>query len=86
MPSQPLVYDTFVQVRGSIPLYWTHSNLMSPKPDIVLCGGQGNGSNGGDYSCTRQHFELLQERYSQPIVCLNLVKQKEKVGRACRLR
>ena len=48
--------SSLVQVRGSVPLYWHHINLLSPAPDIVMeempsaalgnCGGM-KGEGGG---------------------------------------
>lgn len=59
---------SFVQLRGSVPLVWSHTNLSHPKPDIVVA----DPAPGVPY--TRLHFEKLAKRYGLPIVCLSLVK------------
>lgn len=69
---QPRVVSSFVQVRGSIPLPWGHANLMAPKPDIVL------GPRDPDYARTARHFDDLARRYGEPLVCLSLIKKREK--------
>jgi hypothetical protein len=63
------VLTSLVQVRGSIPLFWQHTNLMSPKPGIVLdpCDPS--------YIATRAHFKRLQCRYGDGIVVLSLINQ-----------
>ena len=66
-------FSSFLQVRGSIPTYWTQeSSVTMPKPPIVL--------NRVDptYQATQAHFEDLLKRYCSPIVVLDLVKQSEK--------
>jgi len=72
-PSSDGVFSSFLQVRGSIPTYWTQeSSVTMPKPPIVL--------NRVDpsYHATQLHFEDLIERYGCPIVVVDLVKQSEK--------
>ena len=67
------VFSSFLQVRGSIPTYWTQeSSVTMPKPPIVL--------NRVDptYQATQLHFEDLFKRYGAPIVVVDLVKQSEK--------
>jgi hypothetical protein len=67
------VFSSFIQVRGSIPTYWTQeSSVTMPKPPIVL--------NRVDptYQATQLHFEDLFKRYGSPIIVLDLVKQSEK--------
>ncbi|GMH81203.1 hypothetical protein TL16_g08856 [Triparma laevis f. inornata] len=67
------VFSSYLQVRGSIPTYWTQeSSVTMPKPPIVL--------NRVDprYEATRMHFSDLLSRYGGPIVVLDLVKQSEK--------
>ena len=63
------VLTSLVQVRGSIPLFWQHTNLMSPKPGIVLdpCDPS--------YIATRAHFHRLKCRYGDGIVVLSLINQ-----------
>ena len=59
---------SLVQLRGSVPLVWSHTNLSRPKPDIVVAEPH----PGVPY--TKTHFEKLAKRYGLPIVCLSLVK------------
>jgi len=66
-------FSSFLQVRGSIPTYWTQeSSATIPKPPIVL--------NRVDptYQATKVHFEDLIKRYGSPIIVADLVKQSEK--------
>ncbi|WEW61210.1 phosphatidylinositol-3,5-bisphosphate 5-phosphatase [Emydomyces testavorans] len=73
-------YTSYVQHRGSIPLYWTQDNTgVSPKPDIEL--------NLVDpfYSAAALHFNNLFERYGAPLYVLNLVKSRERVPRESKL-
>lgn len=72
-PGADGVFSSYLQVRGSIPTYWTQeSSVTMPKPPIVL--------NRVDptYHATQLHFEDLIERYGCPIVVVDLVKQSEK--------
>ena len=69
-------YTSYVQHRGSIPLYWTQDNSgVSPKPDIEL--------NLVDpfYTAAALHFDNLFERYGAPVYVLNLVKARERTPR-----
>lgn len=71
---------SLVQVRGSIPLFWSHTNLLSPQPGIVIEDGCGKNS-------AWRHFSRLRARYGEQISVLNLVRQSESarevlVGRA----
>lgn len=73
-------YTSYVQHRGSIPLYWTQDNAgVTPKPDIKL--------NLPDpfYSAAALHFDDLFERYGAPIYALNLIKQRERTPRESKL-
>ena len=60
-----------VQVRGSIPLHWCHENLSMPKPDFLLW------KQDSTYKAASLHFDNLAQRYPEPIVSLNLIKQEE---------
>ncbi|KAL4871127.1 hypothetical protein BDV12DRAFT_164820 [Aspergillus spectabilis] len=74
------LYTSYVQHRGSIPLYWTQENSgVSPKPDIEL--------NLVDpfYSAAALHFDNLFERYGAPIYILNLIKSRERTPRESKL-
>ncbi|MCJ1409301.1 phosphatidylinositol-3,5-bisphosphate 5-phosphatase [Ptychographa xylographoides] len=69
-------YTSYVQHRGSIPLYWTQDSTgVTPKPDIEL--------NLVDpfYGAAALHFDNLFERYGAPIFVLNLVKSRERTPR-----
>ena len=69
-------YTSYVQHRGSIPLFWTQDNSgVSPKPNIEL--------NLIDpfYAAAAQHFDNLFDRYGAPLYVLNLVKSRERVPR-----
>lgn len=73
-------YTSYVQHRGSIPLYWTQENTgVTPKPDIEL--------NMVDpfYSAAALHFDNLFERYGAPIFVLNLIKARERTPRESKL-
>ncbi|KAI9106321.1 SacI homology domain-containing protein [Phlyctochytrium arcticum] len=66
-------YTSFIQHRGSIPLFWTQETAgMVAKPPIQL--------NVIDpfFSAAALHFDNMFRRYGVPIIVLNLVKSKEK--------
>merc|ERR1711991_549663 len=65
------LYTSMVQVRGSIPLHWCHENLSMPKPDFLLW------KQDSTYKAASLHFDNLAQRYPEPIVSLNLIKQEE---------
>jgi hypothetical protein len=73
-------YTSYVQHRGSIPLYWTQDNTgVTPKPPIEL--------NLVDpfYGAAALHFDNLFERYGAPVYVLNLVKARERTPRESKL-
>nr|POE72474.1 polyphosphoinositide phosphatase [Quercus suber] len=73
-------YTSYLQHRGSIPLYWTQDNSgVNPKPDIDL--------NLYDpfYQPAALHFDNLFERYGCPIYVLNLIKARERQPRESKL-
>ncbi|KAK8052529.1 phosphatidylinositol-3-5-bisphosphate 5-phosphatase [Apiospora rasikravindrae] len=73
-------FTSYVQHRGSIPLYWTQDNIgVTPKPPIEL--------NLVDpfYTAAAQHFNNLFDRYGSPIYVLNLVKARERTPRESKL-
>ncbi|KAJ3577933.1 hypothetical protein NPX13_g2636 [Xylaria arbuscula] len=73
-------FTSYVQHRGSIPLYWTQDNIgVTPKPMIEL--------NLVDpfYTAAALHFNNLFERYGSPIYVLNLVKARERTPRESKL-
>lgn len=77
-------YTSYVQHRGSIPLYWTQDNTgVSPKPDIECKRPTAISTLDTDssvnlvdpfYGAAALHFNNLFERYGAPIFVLNLVK------------
>lgn len=72
-------FTSFVQHRGSIPLYWTQDMNKLPKPPIEI--------NLADpfFQSSAIHFNNLFERYGLPIIILNLIKTKEKQPRELKL-
>jgi len=72
-------FTSFVQHRGSIPLYWTQDLNRLPKPPIEI--------NLPDpfYQSSAIHFNSLFERYGLPVIILNLIKTKEKQPRELKL-
>ncbi|KAH0547626.1 hypothetical protein FGG08_000115 [Glutinoglossum americanum] len=91
-------YTSYVQHRGSIPLYWTQDNTgVTPKPPIecaldcvlgfILSFANLVEVNLVDpfYSAAALHFDNLFERYGAPIFVLNLVKSRERTPRESKL-
>jgi hypothetical protein len=73
-------FTSYVQHRGSIPLYWTQDNTgVTPKPPIEL--------NLVDpfYGAAALHFDNLFKRYGAPVYVLNLVKSRERTPRESKL-
>ena len=73
-------YTSYVQHRGSIPLYWTQDNSgVTPKPDIDL--------NLLDpfYQPAALHFDNLFGRYGAPVFAINLIKARERKPRESKL-
>ena len=74
-------YTSFVQHRGSIPLFWSQeSSNLTAKPPISV--------NITDPFCSAaaKHFDKLFQRYGGgPIQILNLIKMKEKTPRETKL-
>ena len=73
-------YTSYVQHRGSIPLYWTQDNSgVTPKPEIDL--------NLLDpfYQPAALHFDNLFERYGAPVFAINLIKARERKPRESKL-
>jgi hypothetical protein len=63
--------SSIVQCRGSIPIYWSQTNLYSPKPDIQLERPSQTREE------TKNHFRNLFARYGRHVQVFNLVKQAE---------
>ncbi|KAF2129315.1 hypothetical protein P153DRAFT_396600 [Dothidotthia symphoricarpi CBS 119687] len=73
-------YTSYIQHRGSIPVYWTQDNTgVSPKPDIDLSLVD------PFYSAAAIHFDNLFERYGAPLYVLNLIKARERTERESKL-
>ncbi|KAH3898670.1 related to Polyphosphoinositide phosphatase [Saccharomycodes ludwigii] len=74
-------YSSFVQHRGSIPLFWSQeATNLAAKPPIEI--------NVVDpfFSCAALHFDRLFQNYGGgPIQILNLIKTKEKTPRETKL-
>jgi len=69
-------YTSYVQHRGSIPLFWTQKNdAATPKPPVEM--------NLVDpfFSAAALHFDDLFGRYGAPVIVLNLVKSRERMPR-----
>ncbi|VVA91635.1 unnamed protein product [Arabis nemorensis] len=78
---QKIPITSVVQVRGSIPLYWSQeASLFNPQPEIKL------NKKDATYVATRHHFENLRQRYGKRIIILNLLKTGEKTRRESILR
>ncbi|TFK37658.1 SacI homology domain-containing protein [Crucibulum laeve] len=73
-------YTSYVQYRGSIPIYWTQETTsMSPKPPIEISVVD------PFYTAASKHFDNLFKRYGAPITILNLIKRREPVPRESKL-
>ncbi|PPQ90287.1 hypothetical protein CVT25_013112 [Psilocybe cyanescens] len=73
-------YTSYVQYRGSIPIYWTQETTsMSPKPPIEISVVD------PFYTAASRHFDDLFKRYGAPITILNLIKKREPVPRESKL-
>ena len=69
-------YTSFLQHRGSIPVYWSQENsAIAAKPQIQL------DFLDPFYAAAARHFNNLFIRYGAPVIVLNLVKTKEKTPR-----
>lgn len=72
-------YTSYIQHRGSIPLYWSQDLNRLPKPPIEI--------NLADpyYQSAALHFNNLFKRYGLPVIVLNLIKTKERTPRELKL-
>lgn len=74
--SQRCHMSSYVQIRGSIPLFWAQENTFAvPKPDIVVYRSD------PFLDAAIQHMQDLFGRYGAPVVLLNLIKHQEKKPR-----
>eukprot|EP01059_Diplonema_ambulator_P025137 TRINITY_DN42126_c0_g1_i1.p1 TRINITY_DN42126_c0_g1~~TRINITY_DN42126_c0_g1_i1.p1 ORF type:complete len:1600 (+),score=573.58 TRINITY_DN42126_c0_g1_i1:43-4842(+) len=76
-------FTSFVQVRGSIPIYWYQptqdQRVHRPRPPIKL------GRSDPGFNATKLHLAHMISSYGTPIIALDLLKQKEKAPRECLL-
>ncbi|KAF9649675.1 hypothetical protein BDM02DRAFT_3094328 [Thelephora ganbajun] len=73
-------YTSYVQYRGSIPVYWTQDTTsMSPRPPIEISVVD------PFYTAASLHFDNLFQRYGTPITVLNLIKKREPQPRESKL-
>ncbi|KAJ1961232.1 phosphatidylinositol-3,5-bisphosphate 5-phosphatase, partial [Dipsacomyces acuminosporus] len=69
-------YTSYVQHRGSIPLFWSQDTSgMVPKPPIEINVRDPYFVEAG------KHFDSLFRRYGAPVIVLNLIKTKERTKR-----
>lgn len=74
---KPLI-SSFVQIRGSIPLFWSQDpNPLVAKPDVFV------NTSDVDFLATKRHFCDLFQQYSFPVIIYNLTKEKD--TRECKL-
>ncbi|KAF8584424.1 hypothetical protein K439DRAFT_1646939 [Ramaria rubella] len=73
-------YTSYVQYRGSIPVFWTQDTTnMNPKPPIEITVVD------PFFSAAALHFDDLFKRYGAPIMILNLIKWREPQPRESKL-
>ncbi|EKM53859.1 uncharacterized protein PHACADRAFT_209710 [Phanerochaete carnosa HHB-10118-sp] len=73
-------FTSFVQYRGSIPIYWTQeTNAIVPEPPIEISVMD------PFYTAASKHFDDLFARYGAPVTILNLIKKREPQPRESKL-
>ncbi|CAE6359255.1 unnamed protein product [Rhizoctonia solani] len=73
-------YTSYVQHRGSIPIFWTQDTTnLNPKPPIEITVVD------PFYAPAGRHFDRLFARYGTPIMVLNLIKSREPQPRESKL-
>ncbi|ODV60513.1 phosphatidylinositol-3,5-bisphosphate 5-phosphatase ASCRUDRAFT_19690, partial [Ascoidea rubescens DSM 1968] len=79
-------YTSFVQHRGSIPLYWSQ-DIISTKTNLNKIAKPPITMKFVDpyYTSSALHFDDLFKRYGPKVLILNLIKQKEKMPRESKL-
>ena len=80
--AMPLL-SSVVQVRGSVPVFWTHAaaSAMAPKPDVVVQQFDPT------YKATHRHFARLLARFGGgPVFALDLLRSAERRPRETLLR
>ncbi|XP_046846886.1 polyphosphoinositide phosphatase-like [Xenia sp. Carnegie-2017] len=67
-------YTSFVQLRGSVPLFWSQElqHGVVPKPQIQV------DRSDPFVSAAAQHFNSILQRFGSPVIVFNLVKKKER--------
>lgn len=66
------VFSSYVQIRGSVPIYWNQSiGFFSPKPEIKITRTSESGL------AFKRHFEDLGERYGPNLQVLSLLFLRE---------
>lgn len=65
------VLVTLVLIRGSIPLIWTQYANMKYTPEIKFLTDKQKQRN-----AFSSHFNMLNDTYKNPIICVNLCKEK----------
>ncbi|THG95141.1 hypothetical protein EW026_g6457 [Hermanssonia centrifuga] len=74
-------YTSYVQYRGSIPIYWTQETTsMVPRPPIETVSVMDP-----FYTAASRHFDDLLSRYGGPLMILNLIKKREPQPRESKL-
>lgn len=69
--NKPLI-SSFVQVRGSVPLYWYQNSGYSFKPEINIRKDADD-----QYISSNKHFSDMMGLYGRNIFCMNLMKSRE---------
>ncbi|GAA5866136.1 hypothetical protein JCM3774_004094 [Rhodotorula dairenensis] len=64
-------YTSHVQIRGSIPLYWTQDAAKALKPPIEMA------LRDPFYSAAAKHFDSLFRAYGRSCIVLNLIKHHD---------
>lgn len=67
-----LPISSVILVRGSIPLYWSQTNISSRQPQINV------EKPDSELSEPTMHFRKMSSRYGSPLTVLSLIKQGEK--------
>jgi hypothetical protein len=64
-----VLHSSYVQVRGSVPLFWSQiSDAMVPKPDVTLQYFD------PAFAATRKHLHSLVAAYGAPLIIFDLLK------------
>ena len=88
--SAPIAVSSAVQMRGSIPVFWSQeASVVAARPEIVLSarnGERGELASARAYDATARHFDLCEARYGAPTVALSLIRSNERRRREETLR